>query len=311
MSKGRDIYLGPDAPQKNHEGYGFQWIPVRNGHVEDFQVAVYNIGKITEARSNVYQRLDPFPADALVVYSENLNPESEAEKKINRWRKDFIISILSYSLGNEDNQEDLFTNNPELNFMRQAYLLHMLREKTGKEKFLEICKNYQNLLLEKAEPVSTEEFREVVESVYGASLGYFFDNLINNRSLSALKLDSVINNLSELFSQDDIGLTVNTYKKLINTNPDDYDFSKEQLNRLGVALRNRKMFDESIRDYQIILELYPNWFEGYNGIADVYRLNGNNDQAILYYTQSLKLHPDPDYANQVNAVIKELSEPEN
>ncbi len=311
MSKGRDIFLGPDAPKENYEGYGFQWIPVRNGHVEDLQVAVYNIGKITEARSNVYQTLDPFPADALVIYSENLFPESEAEEKLIQWRKDFLISILSYSLGNEVDQEDLFTNNPELYFRRQVYLLYLLRQQTGNEKFLEICKNYQNLLLEKAEPVSTEEFREMAESVYGASLDRFFDNLINNRSLSALKLDSVINNFSELLSQKDTSLTINTYVKLIQTHPDDYDFSKEQLNRLGIALRNRRMFDESISVYQIILELYPDWFEGYNGIADVYRLSGNRDQAVIYYTKSLQLNPDPDYANAVDAHIKELSKPDN
>jgi len=311
MSKGRDIFLGPHAPQENHEGYGFQWVPVKNGHVQDLQVAVYNIGKITDARSNVYHTLDPFPADAFVVYSPNLFPESKAEEKLRRWRKDFLISILSNSLGNEANKDELFANNPELNFTRQAYLLHLLRQITGKEKFLEILKNYQNLLLTKTKPVSTEEFREIAESVYGASLGYFSDNMINNTTLKELKLDSVINTLSELFRLKDTNFVVNTYKELRDTNPDDYDFSKEQLNRLGVELRNRNMFDESIGVYKLIMKLYPNWFEGYGGIADVYRLNGNKEQAIKYYTKSLELFPHPDYANFVNQVIKELNEPDN
>jgi tetratricopeptide (TPR) repeat protein len=258
----------------------------------------------------VYHTLDPFPADAFTVYSTNLYPESKAEAKLISWRKDFLISILSYSLGNEANHDDLFTNNPELNFMRQAYLLHLLRQKTGKEKFLDISKDYQNLLLTKAEPVSTEEFREIAESVYGASLGYFFDNVINNMSLSALKLDSVINKLSELLALKDTILIVNTYKELKDANPDDYDFSKEQLNRLGVQLRNRHMFDESINVYKLILELYPNWFEGYGGIADVYRFKGNKEQAIQYYTKSLELFSHPDYANFIHQVIKELKEPD-
>ena len=311
MSKGRDIFLGPHAPRAHHEGYGFQWVPVRNGHVQDLQVAVYNIEKITAAKSNVYHSLDPFPADALVEYSTNLYPESVAEAKLISWRKDFLTSILSYSLGNEANHDDLFTNNPELNFTRQAYLLHLLRQKTGKEKFHEISKNFQSLLLSNAEPVSIEKFREIAESVYGASLDYFFDNMINNMSLSALKLDSVINELSELFTLNDTSLVVNTYEKLRDANPDDYDFSKEQLNRLGVQLRNRSMFDESISVYKLIMELYPDWFEGYGGIADVYRLMGNKEQAIIYYTKSSEIFPNPDYINFVNRVIKELNEQGN
>lgn len=311
MSKGRDIFLGPHAPLESHEGFGFQWVPVRNGRMQDLQVAVYNIEKITEARSNVYQTLDPFPADALAEYSTNLNPASLAEAKLTTWRKDFLISILSYSLGNEANHDDLFTNNPELNFTRQEYLLHLLRQKTGKEKFDEIFKNYQRLLLSNDEAVSIEKFREISESVYGASLAYFFDEMINNMTLSALKLDSVINALSELFTLKETSLVVNTYKELRDTNPDDNDFSKEQLNRLGVELRNRNMYDESILVYNLIMELYPDWFEGYGGIADVYRLMSDKEQAIKYYTKSLELFSQPWYANFINQVIKELNESDN
>jgi len=71
------------------------------------------------------------------------------------------------------------------------------------------------------------------------------------------------------------------------------------------------MYDESISVYNLIMELYPNWFEGYGGIADVYRLNGNKEQAIKNYTKSLELFPHPDYANFINQVIKELNEPYN
>jgi transglutaminase-like putative cysteine protease/tetratricopeptide (TPR) repeat protein len=311
MSKGRDIFLGPYAPKANHEGYGFQWVPVRNGHVQDLQVAVYNIEKIAAAKSNVYHTLDPFPADALVEYSTILYPESLAEAKLINWRKDFLILILSYSLGNEVNHDDLFTNNPEMDFVRQEYLLHLLRQKTGKEKFHEILKNYQDLLLTKPQPVSTEEFREISESVYGASLDYFFDDMIHKSTLRELELDGVIDKLCELFTLKDTIRVVKTYKELKDANPDDYDFSNQQLNRLGVQLRNRSMFDESISVYKLIIELYPDWFEGYGGIADVYRLMGNKEQAIKYYTKSLELFSHPDYANFINRVIEELNEQDN
>jgi len=70
------------------------------------------------------------------------------------------------------------------------------------------------------------------------------------------------------------------------------------------------MYDESIRVYKLIMERYPNWFEGYHGIADVYRLMGNKEQATEYYTKSLEQFSNPDYANFIHQVIKELKEPD-
>lgn len=57
MSKGRDIYLGPHIPTKHHNGYGYQWVPIHNGRVDGLLSAVYNIKKITNARSNVFHSL--------------------------------------------------------------------------------------------------------------------------------------------------------------------------------------------------------------------------------------------------------------
>jgi len=49
-------------------------------------------------------------------------------------------------------------------------------------------------------------------------------------------------------------------------------------------------------------------FESYNGIADVYRLKGDKEQAIKNYAKSLELYPDIDYAREVIGVLKELTE---
>lgn len=67
MSKGRDIDLGLDAPHKQHNGYGYQWVPIYDGRAEGLLSAVYNIKKITNARSNVYHT-SPFPIVKYFVY---------------------------------------------------------------------------------------------------------------------------------------------------------------------------------------------------------------------------------------------------
>ena len=53
MGKGRDILLGPDAPQNYHNGYGSQWVPLHNGRVDYPLFAVWNIAKIDSAKVKI------------------------------------------------------------------------------------------------------------------------------------------------------------------------------------------------------------------------------------------------------------------
>jgi len=71
------------------------------------------------------------------------------------------------------------------------------------------------------------------------------------------------------------------------------------------------MFNESIIIYKWIIELYPDWFEGYNGIADVYKLKGDKELAIKNYAKSLEMNPEMEYAISISEELKELTEKDN
>jgi hypothetical protein len=88
MSKGRDIDLGPNAPRENHNGYGYQWVAIHDGTTEGLLSTVYNIGKIEAARSNVYHTLDPFPADALMIYKRSLLSDDDGKIISGDWKVD-------------------------------------------------------------------------------------------------------------------------------------------------------------------------------------------------------------------------------
>ncbi len=90
--------------------------------------------------------------------------------------------------------------------------------------------------------------------------------------------------------------------------PDDYNFGKDELNGLGVRLRNAGKFDEAIEIYNWIIEIDPDWVDGYNGIADVYRLKGDKELAIKYYAKSLEMNPEMWYARGISEMLKELTE---
>lgn len=117
--------------------------------------------------------------------------------------------------------------------------------------------------------------------------------------------------LYQIIVKEDVASARKLYNELKQKYPDDYDFSNYQLNWLGVSLRDSGMLDEAIEVYKWIIELYPDWFESYNGIADGYRLKGDKEQAIKNYAKSLELNPDIDYARAVNEVLIELTEQDN
>ena len=53
MSKGRDVLLGPEAPQTFHNGYGSQWVLLYNGRVDFPFYGVWNIAKIHTAKVKI------------------------------------------------------------------------------------------------------------------------------------------------------------------------------------------------------------------------------------------------------------------
>lgn len=119
---------------------------------------------------------------------------------------------------------------------------------------------------------------------------------------------SITEILYENISKKDVASAIKHYHELKDMYPDDYDFGKNELNWLGVRLRDSGMLDEAIGIYKWIIEMYPDWWDAYNGIADVYRVKGDKVLAIKYYAKSLEMNPEMWYAKQVSEVMKELTE---
>jgi hypothetical protein len=189
MTKGRDILLGPNASQENHGGYGFQWVPIKNGRAQDLLSSVYNIGKITKARSNVYHLLDPFPADALQNY---LDDYIQVEKRRG------ILSQIDYSSRSLPNRETEFSkifDNPiwirSLQYTYDAFVCHMLYKIIGAEKFNQLTKEYESLIVNSTKPVQTSRFIQMAENIYGESLEWFFDQWQKSNGLPHLKLAEI------------------------------------------------------------------------------------------------------------------------
>jgi len=197
MSKGRDIYLGPYAPQTNNLGYGFQWVPIQNGRAEGLLSAVYNIKKIVNARSNVYHTLDPFPADALTDYSEILFSTDKKSETLLKWRNGILSTIDYYSrnITNRDTEFSKIYNEPiwirSLQYNYDAFVCHMLHKVMGDEKFFKLLTEYERLLANSPIPIQTGRFVQMAGNIYGESLEWFFDQWEKSNGLPHLKVDEV------------------------------------------------------------------------------------------------------------------------
>ncbi len=117
--------------------------------------------------------------------------------------------------------------------------------------------------------------------------------------------------LFQIIKHKEVVSAVNHFNELKDKHPDDYDFSKNQLNWLGIELRDTGMLDEAIEIYKWIIELYPDWWNAYNGVADIYRIKGDKKLAIKYYAKSLEMNPETWYAKEISEMLKMLTKKDN
>jgi len=195
MRKGRDFQVGPCAPQENSEGYGAQWVALHNGRA-DLGMAVMNIAKIHNSKIKVLHRSDPFPADGLTVYGKKpftviLNG---IENDSGIWRQD-VLSLPSCFAGSSVpdnlNLEQFYKDHPVTQSLVDAFICDMLRRQLGDDKYFKLIDTYMELRQESNQPVSTSCFQKLAEDVYGAPLGWFFNQWVNSMKWPRLKLEKV------------------------------------------------------------------------------------------------------------------------
>lgn len=193
-SIGRDVKIGPHAPQEQSEGYGSQWVSLNNGRADMLFSAVWNIAKIRTAKVKVLHRSDPFPADGLAGYPENSLQSEDAERDLRHWRQR-ALSWPSYfarsSVPDNLDLEQFYDDDLRVKDDREAFVCHMLRRQLGDETFFQLVKTYVDLRQKSGQAVPTSRFQELAEDISGQSLDWFFNQWVNSTELPRLKLEKV------------------------------------------------------------------------------------------------------------------------
>ncbi len=197
MSKGRDVLLGPGVPPQDGDGYGTHWVALHDGRADTLFKGVANIAKIRTIKATVLHHSDPFPADGLAQYNENLHPvvPQPLYEDIMRWRQGVLNWFSCYirNLTPENlNLDQFYKDHPSAKEDREAFVCHMLRSQLGDEKFSKLTNAYLALRQNVGRPVTPSRFQELAEDIYGEPLGWFFNQWVNNTDLPRLKLEKVV-----------------------------------------------------------------------------------------------------------------------
>jgi len=195
MRKGRDVQIGPCAPQEDSEGYGAQWVALHDGRA-DLCLAVLNIAKIHTSKIKVLHHPDPFPADGLACYGETpyTAVPTGIEKDLRHWRQEVLSLPSRYagsSVSDNLNLERFHSEYPLAKDLADAFICGMLRRQLGDEKFFKLVDTYVVLRQESNQAVSTSRFRKLAEDIYGEPLGWFFNQWVDSTGLPRLKLEKV------------------------------------------------------------------------------------------------------------------------
>jgi len=194
ISKGRDVLLRPGIPPRDGEGYGTHWVALHEGRADELFKGVANIARIRTIKATVLHHSDPFPADGLVSYYENLHPlvHQPLYEDIARWRQGvlnwpscYVRDLIPENL----DLDQFYKDHPSAKEDREAFVCHMLRSQLGDEKFSKLTNAYLALRQNVGRPVTPSRFQELAEDIYGEPLGWFFDQWVNSTDLPRLKLE--------------------------------------------------------------------------------------------------------------------------
>lgn len=95
----------------------------------------------------------------------------------------------------------------------------------------------------------------------------------------------------ELLLEGKIKDAMEEYQKIKATNPDDPYISEGRFNMLGYSFIYQGKLQQAITVFKINVDLYPESWNVYDSLGEVYMLNGDTELAIKNYEKSLELNP--------------------
>ena len=166
-------------------------------------------------------------------------------------------------------------------FKSLTYLLSTTFDSVKFEKYL----NLNNLIVSFIKKVDNDQKQEKFEELS--------NNLTNSGFVVASYLPSIPDfsdfrlMVSNAGFNDISGVDKNTVKQYPSL-----AISRDELYVWGNSLRYYGYFSQAIGVYQLLIDLYPDYISGYNGMARTLLLQNDTEEAIKVYKLALNIEPN-------------------
>lgn len=131
------------------------------------------------------------------------------------------------------------------------------------------------------------------------------DSIISINSRKGYKAPPTEEQFFEIIKNKGVASAIVIFRGAREIDPEVKVFSKSGMNRVGYEFLNSKKIEEALEVFKLNVEVYPDYANGWDSLAEACLLNGDKQSAIQYYKKSLDLNPENQ--NAVN-MLKELTE---
>jgi len=164
-------------------------------------------------------------------------------------------------------------------------------DKTSEFGTVEIGK-IANLVLLNKNPL--EDIKNTKKIAYVLQRGKAFSNSTLQSSLDAIKnynsLPTVYDELLSVVDKAGVDKALERYDEIKRNESDNYAFDKYQLNLVANALLKNKKYKDAITLYEFNNKEYPNYYYGYENLAEAYLEIGDTAKAIQVYSRAKELN---------------------
>jgi putative CocE/NonD family hydrolase len=101
------------------------------------------------------------------------------------------------------------------------------------------------------------------------------------------------------------------YRLLKEKDFDAYRFEEDQLKSLGHKLLKKEKINDAAAIFQLNIEEYPKYADGYNSLGEAYMTKGDKSRAITNYKKSFELNPKNLDADRIAYVLEHYSKQEH
>jgi len=113
--------------------------------------------------------------------------------------------------------------------------------------------------------------------------------LADVEALASLK--SISEPLLKTITENGADAAVEQYRRLKREQAGSYEFAEDELIGLGYQLLRMNKVPEAVEMFKLEVDVYPQYWNAYDSLADAYRASGDKDLAVANYKRSLALNP--------------------